>query len=172
MSAVPPAYPASLRGLGVGLGYDVHRLVEGRPLILGGIRIDHPLGLAGHSDADVVSHAAADALLGAARLGDIGEHFPDHDPRYENADSLELLRQVAALLNEAGVIILDIDLVVVAQAPKLSPYRDLMRAKLAGALSVSVDSVGLKATTTEQLGFEGREEGISAQAVALVGRCC
>ena len=155
-------------GLRIGLGYDVHALVEGRMLVLGGVQIDHPWGLDGHSDADVLAHAIADAVLGAARAGDIGKLFPDTDPAYAGADSMKLLAQVAAHVRSLGFEIVDVDAVVAAQAPKLSPYREDMRANLAAALGVEVDSVGVKATTTEHLGFEGREEGISAQAVALL----
>ena len=155
-------------GLRIGLGYDVHALVEGRKLVLGGVQIDHPRGLDGHSDADVLAHAIADAVLGAARAGDIGKLFPDTDPAYAGADSMKLLAQVAAHVRSLGFEIVDVDAVVAAQAPKLSPYREDMRANLAAALGVEVDSVGVKATTTEHLGFEGREEGISAQAVALL----
>ena len=152
----------------IGLGYDVHALVEGRPLIIGGVNIPHSLGLLGHSDADVLAHAIADALLGAARAGDIGKLFPDTDPAFKDADSMKLLAAVAAHVRDLGFEIVDVDSVVMAQAPKLSPHRDAMRANLAAALGVSVDNVGVKATTTEHLGFEGREEGISAQAVALL----
>lgn len=155
----------------IGLGYDVHAFAEGRPLIIGGVQIPHERGLLGHSDADVLLHAIADALLGAARLGDIGKLFPDTDPAYEGANSLDLLAQVGAHLREEGFAIVDIDSVIVAQEPKLSPHRDEMRANIAAALAIDVENVGVKATTTEHLGFEGREEGISAQAVALVARC-
>ncbi len=160
----------ALRGLRVGLGYDVHALVEGRPLILGGVTIPHSYGLDGHSDADVLAHAIADALLGAIRGGDIGKLFPDTDPAYKGADSLKLLAEVARVVRSEGYEIIDIDCVIAAQAPKLSPYRDQMRENLAHACSIPVDALGVKATTTEHLGFEGREEGISAQAVALVAR--
>lgn len=159
-----------LSGLRVGLGYDVHALVEGRPLILGGVTIPHTLGLDGHSDADVLAHAIADALLGAIRGGDIGKLFPDTDPAYKGADSLKLLAEVARVVRAGGYEIIDIDCVIAAQAPKLSPFREEMRKRLADACSIPVDRLGIKATTTEHLGFEGREEGISAQAVALVAR--
>ena len=152
----------------IGHGYDVHRLVTGRKLILGGVDIPHHQGLDGHSDADVLAHAVSDALLGAVRGGDIGKLFPDTDPAYAGADSLKLLAAVADLVREKGYDIVDIDCVVAAQAPKLSPYRDRMRENLAAACGIDVDAIGVKATTTEHLGFEGREEGISAQAVALV----
>lgn len=167
-----PANMNELSALRVGLGYDVHAFAEGRKLILGGVDIPHHQGLDGHSDADVLLHAISDALLGATRLGDIGKLFPDTDPAYEGADSLKLLEAVADRVREAGFQILDIDCVIAAQAPKLSPHRDAMRANIARACDIALDNVGVKATTTEQLGFEGREEGISAQAVALVCRCC
>ena len=168
MTPPEPARPAHFR---VGLGYDAHGLVEGRKLIIGGVDVPHEKGLDGHSDADVLAHAIADALLGAARAGDIGKLFSDTDPAYAGADSLVLLGEVAALVREQGFEILDVDSVVTAQAPRLSPYRDTMRARLSAALGISVDAVGVKATTTEHLGFEGREEGISAQAVCLLCRC-
>lgn len=155
----------------IGLGYDVHAFAQGRKLILGGVDIPHHQGLDGHSDADVLAHAIADALLGAVRGGDIGKLFPDTDPKYEGADSLELLAHVARFVRDAGYEIADVDSVVAAQAPKLSPYREQMRENLARAMGISVDNVGVKATTTERLGFEGREEGISAQAVCLLARC-
>lgn len=155
----------------IGLGYDVHAFAQGRKLILGGVDIPHHQGLDGHSDADVLAHAIADALLGAVRGGDIGKLFPDTDPKYEGADSLELLAHVARFVRDAGYEIADVDSVVAAQAPKLSPYREQMRENLARAMGISVDNVGVKATTTEHLGFEGREEGISAQAVCLLVRC-
>lgn len=162
---------SALSGLKVGLGFDVHAFAEGRKLILGGVRIPHERGLLGHSDADVLAHAVSDALLGAVRAGDIGKLFPDTDPAFKDADSLKLLAAVAALVRERGFAILDIDCVIAAQAPKLSPYRDAMRENLAAAMGVPVESIGVKATTTERLGFEGREEGISARAVCLVCRC-
>lgn len=155
----------------VGLGYDVHAFAPDRKLILGGVEIPHYQGLLGHSDADVLAHAVADALLGAIRGGDIGKLFPDTDPAYEGADSLKLLAAVANLVRKQGFSIVDIDCVIAAQAPKLSPYRDMMRENLATACGIAVENLGVKATTTEHLGFEGREEGISAQAVALVCRC-
>lgn len=162
---------SSFSGLRIGQGYDVHALVEGRKLILGGVRIPHKLGLLGHSDADVLAHAIADALLGGIRGGDIGKLFPDTDPAYAGADSLKLLAAVAQKVRDEGYEILDVDSVIAAQAPKLSPYRDRMRENLAHAMGISVENVGVKATTTEHLGFEGREEGISATAVALLHRC-
>lgn len=159
------------RNLRIGQGYDVHQLVEGRKLIMGGVDIPHTRGLLGHSDADVLAHAVADALLGGVRGGDIGKLFPDTDPAYEGADSMKLLAAVAGFVRDRGYEILDVDSVIAAQAPKLSPYRDQMRENLARAMGISPESVGVKATTTEYLGFEGREEGISATAVALLVRC-
>lgn len=160
--------PASLR---IGQGFDVHAFAEGRKLILGGVGIPHSKGLLGHSDADVLAHAIADALLGGIRGGDIGKLFPDTDPAYLDADSLKLLAAVADKVRAEGYDILDVDSVIAAQAPKLSPYREAMRENLARAMGVAVDNVGVKATTTERLGFEGREEGISATAVCLLHRC-
>ena len=159
------------RNLRIGQGYDVHQLVEGRKLIMGGVDIPHTRGLLGHSDADVLAHAVADALLGGVRGGDIGKLFPDTDPAYEGADSMKLLAAVADFVRDRGYEILDVDSVVAAQAPKLSPYRDQMRENLARAMGISPENVGVKATTTEHLGFEGREEGISTTAVALLVRC-
>ena len=159
------------RKLRIGQGYDVHALVEGRPCIVGGVRIPYEKGLLGHSDADVLAHAVADAVLSAARLGDIGALFPDTDAAWEGADSLELLAIVAERVREAGFEIIDVDAVIIAQAPKMSPHRDAMRENLARALGIDVDNVGVKATTTEHLGFEGRGEGIAASAVALLERC-
>lgn len=159
------------RNLRIGQGYDVHQLVEGRKLLMGGVDIPHTRGLLGHSDADVLAHAVADALLGGVRGGDIGKLFPDTDPAYEGADSMKLLAAVADFVRDRGYEILDVDSVIAAQAPKLSPYRDLMRENLARAMGISPENVGVKATTTEHLGFEGREEGISATAVALLVRC-
>ena len=154
--------------LRVGHGYDVHKLVEGRKLILCGIEIPHKLGLLGHSDADVATHAVADAILGATRLGDLGKLFPDTDPAYAGANSLELLAQVMRLARERGYELLDCDCTIAAQAPKLAPHREQMRANLARALGVGVESVGVKATTTERLGFVGREEGMAAWAVCIM----
>lgn len=159
------------RNLRIGQGYDVHQLVEGRKLIMGGVDIPHTRGLLGHSDADALAHAVADALLGGVRGGDIGKLFPDTDPAYEGADSMKLLAAVADFVRDLGYEILDVDSVIAAQAPKLSPYRDQMRENLARAMGISPENVGVKATTTEHLGFEGREEGISATAVALLVRC-
>ena len=157
--------------LRIGLGIDVHALAEGRRLILGGVDIPHERGLLGHSDAYVLAHAVSDALLGAARAGDIGKLFPDTDPAYAGADSMRLLAEVAAHVRSLGFEIVDVDSVVTAQAPKLSPHRDAMRKNLADAMGIPVENVGVKATTSEWLGYEGREEGITAQAVALLERC-
>ena len=152
----------------IGQGYDVHRLTEGRPLILGGVSIPWDRGLLGHSDADVLTHAVMDALLGAAALGDIGMLFPDSDPAWEGADSLSLLRIVAARVAEAGYRVENIDATVIAQQPKLSPYREQMRHALAAAAGIAPERVSVKATTEEGLGFTGLGEGISAMAVALL----
>lgn len=152
----------------VGLGVDAHAFAEGRRLVLGGVNIPHPRGLAGHSDADVVAHALCDALLGAASLGDIGEHFPDSDPRLEGADGMELLGEVARMVGEKGLAIDNADVTVVAEEPRLAPHREGMRANLAKAMGVGVGQVGVKATTTEGMGMVGRKEGIVAVAVALV----
>jgi len=152
----------------VGHGYDVHQLVEGRKLIIGGVDIPYEKGLLGHSDADVLVHAVMDALLGAAALGDIGQHFPDHDPRYSGADSLKLLEHVCALLHERGLRIGNIDCTVVAQRPKLAPYLDEMRSRIAAVCALRPERVNVKATTEEHLGFTGRGEGIAAHAVALI----
>ncbi|MDD6282113.1 2-C-methyl-D-erythritol 2,4-cyclodiphosphate synthase [Oribacterium sp. HCP28S3_H8] len=152
----------------IGTGYDVHKLVEGRKLILGGVEIPYEKGLLGHSDADVILHAIMDALLGAAALGDIGQHFPDTSPDYEGADSLDLLREVGRILADAGYRIENIDSTIIAQKPKLMPYLSLMRQHVAEALGIDLDRVSIKATTEEHLGFTGRGEGISAQAVALL----
>ena len=166
-----PSIASAMSRMRVGLGYDVHAFAPERKLILGGVDIPHHQGLDGHSDADVLAHAVSDALLGAIRGGDIGKLFPDTDPAYKGADSLKLLSEVAQLVRSSGYEIIDIDCVIAAQAPKLSPYREEMRKNLAKACGIEVDNLGVKATTTEHLGFEGREEGISAQAVALVWRC-
>jgi 2-C-methyl-D-erythritol 2,4-cyclodiphosphate synthase len=155
-------------GLRIGHGFDVHAFADNRKCILGGVEVPCERGLLGHSDADVLVHALMDALLGALREGDIGKLFPDTDPAYEGADSIELLRHVAALVRERGYTIVDCDCTVAAQAPKLAPYREQMRANMAAAMQVDVDAVGVKATTTEKLGFVGREEGIAAWAVALL----
>ena len=160
----------SIPELKIGHGYDVHRLVEGRDLILGGIKIEHTKGLLGHSDADVLAHALMDALLGAVRAGDIGQLFPDTDPAYEGADSMVLLSHVMQLVRDKGFELLDCDCTVAAQAPKLLPHRDAMRNRMAEVMGVSPDKVGVKATTTEGLGFVGTQEGIAAWAVVLLGR--
>lgn len=151
-----------------GIGYDVHVLAEGRKLILGGVEIPHDKGLLGHSDADVLVHAVMDALLGAAALGDIGKHFPDTDEEFSGADSIMLLRRIGALLKANGYNIVNIDATVIAQAPKIAPYIDRMRERISDALNININRVSVKATTTEHLGFEGREEGISAQAVCSI----
>ena len=152
----------------IGSGYDVHRLVEGRKLIIGGVDIPYKKGLAGHSDADVLLHAISDALLGAAALGDIGLHFPDTSEEYKGADSRVLLRRVADMISENGYIIENVDATVIAQAPKMRPYIDSMRSNIAEDLGLDISRVSIKATTEEHLGFTGREEGISAQAVCLL----
>lgn len=152
----------------IGSGYDVHKLVEGRKLILGGVDVPYEKGLLGHSDADVLAHAIADALLGAAALGDIGKLFPDNDPQYEGADSLVLLGRVCALLGEKGYSIGNIDATVIAQRPKLAPHIPAMRQNLAGAFGLPVAAVSVKATTEEHLGFTGEGLGIAAHAVALI----
>ena len=150
----------------IGQGYDVHKLVEGRALILGGVTVPYEKGLLGHSDADVLVHAVMDALLGAAALGDIGQHFPDTDPEYEGASSISLLREVGALLEREGYVIENIDATVIAQRPKLLTYRPQMAANIAQVLHLQTDQVNVKATTEEKLGFTGAEQGISAYAVA------
>lgn len=153
-----------------GLGYDVHAFADGRALILCGVEIPHTQGLLGHSDADVALHALADALLGAAAMRDIGYHFPDTDPRFAGADSRKLLRHVVGLLAGEGYVISNADITIVAQAPKLAPHIEQMRANVASDLGVGVDRVSVKATTTERLGFTGRKEGIAAMATALIVR--
>ena len=152
----------------IGHGYDVHRLVDGRKLILGGVEIPHPQGLLGHSDADVLAHAISDSLLGALALGDIGKHFPDTDPRYAGADSLKLLTAVTLLIQEEGYLIENVDATILAQAPKLAPHILSMRENLAKAMGISPDRVSVKATTEEGLGFTGQKEGIAAHAVCLL----
>ncbi len=152
----------------IGQGYDVHCLVEGRKLILGGVEIPYEKGLLGHSDADVLLHAVMDALLGAAALGDIGQHFPDSDERYKGISSVELLKEVGKILQENGYLIENIDSTVIAQRPKLLPYRPQMAKNIADALGIEPDQVSVKATTEEGLGFTGTGEGISAQAIALL----
>lgn len=154
----------------IGHGYDVHRLVEGRKLILGGVEIEHSLGLLGHSDADVLLHAISDALLGAAAMGDIGGMFPDTDPAFKDADSLQLLKQVVSRLKENGYEIGNVDATVIAQKPKLKPFIEKMRENIALACECDVSQINVKATTEEKLGFTGSEEGIAAHAVCLIGK--
>ena len=154
----------------VGLGYDCHRFAEGRRLVIGGVEFEHDRGLAGHSDADVLTHAIIDALLGAAALGDIGEHFPDTDERYRGVDSLELLRTTVAMLSARGVSVVHVDATVVIVRPHISPVREQVRATLAGAIGISLEHVSVKATRGEGMGFVGREEGAAALAVATVER--
>jgi 2-C-methyl-D-erythritol 2,4-cyclodiphosphate synthase len=154
----------------VGQGFDVHALVAGRKLVIGGVHIPYEKGLEGHSDADVLLHAITDALLGAAGLGDIGRHFPDTDPRYKDADSRVLLRETAKKLREAGWRVENVDATIIAQAPRMAPHVDAMRSNIAADLSIGAAGVNVKAKTTERLGFTGRGEGIAAEAVALVER--
>lgn len=154
----------------VGMGYDVHKLVEGRDLIIGGVKIPYEKGLLGHSDADVLLHAVMDALLGAAALGDIGKHFPDSDERYKGADSLELLKEVAAIIDKEHYTVENIDATIIAQAPKMRPYIDEMRINIAQALRIEMSRVNVKATTEEGLGFTGSGEGISSQAICLLSK--
>ncbi len=154
--------------MSTGIGYDCHRLVSGRRLVIGGVELDHERGLDGHSDADVLTHAIIDALLGACALGDIGQHFPDTDPRYRDADSIALLRATIALLREAGLAAAHVDATVMMERPKLAPARERIRARLAEALELDVGHVSVKATRGEGMGFVGREEGVAALAVATV----
>lgn len=154
----------------IGNGMDVHRLVPGRPLIICGVEIPYELGLLGHSDADVALHALSDAILGAAALHDIGYHFPDTDPEYAGADSRKLLRRVVEIVAEKGYSIGNVDITIIAQRPKMLPHIELMRERVAADLSIDIDDVSIKATTTEKLGFTGRGEGIAAQATALIYR--
>ena len=156
--------------LRIGHGYDVHRLVEGRRLILGGVEVPHTLGLLGHSDADVLTHAVMDALLGAAGLGDIGRHFPDTDPAYAGADSLKLLDHVVELLGARGWQVGNVDATILAQRPKLAPYLEQMRENLAARMKAELEQVNVKDTTEEKLGFTGAEEGVAAHAVCLLER--
>ena len=161
----------------IGSGYDVHRMIEGRDLILGGVKIPAEFGLLGHSDADVLLHAIMDALLGAAALGDIGRHFPDTDPRYEGISSMKLLKETAGIIKNHGFRVHNLDATVIAQRPKLAPYIDAMRHNIAGELEIDPGFVSVKATTEEGLGFTGRGEGIAASAVCLLeeennGSCC
>lgn len=152
----------------IGMGYDVHKLVEGRDLIMGGVKIPYAKGLLGHSDADVLVHAIMDALLGAAALGDIGKHFPDTDPAYKGSDSIELLKHVGKLLEEQCFLIENIDATIIAQAPKMRPHIDTMRENIANALHIDVSQVNVKATTEEGMGFTGSGDGISSQAICLL----
>jgi 2-C-methyl-D-erythritol 2,4-cyclodiphosphate synthase len=152
----------------IGIGYDIHRLVKGRPLILGGVSIAYEKGLLGHSDADVLSHAICDALLGAAGLGDIGTHFPDNDPQYKDISSLKLLTETCQWLTDKGFRIVNLDTTLFAQAPKLAPHRQKMQTKLADAMNISPAEVNIKATTTEGLGVIGKGEGIAAMCIALI----
>ena len=152
----------------MGMGYDVHRLVSGRSLVLGGVEIPFPQGLAGHSDADVLSHAIGDALLGAATLGDLGRHFPDSDPRFKDISSLKLLAAICSMVHREGYQIANVDATLVAEQPKLAPYLGAMQTSLAEVLQVSPGQISVKATTTEGLGFAGRREGLAAYAVALL----
>lgn len=152
----------------IGHGYDVHAFAAGRRLVLGGVEIPHEKGLLGHSDADVLCHAISDALLGAAALGDIGRHFPDTDPAYHQADSLLLLQQVVGLLEQKGYRVVNVDATLILQRPKIAPHVPAMRRNLAQAMQAAVDAVSVKATTTEELGWEGRGEGVAAHAVALI----
>jgi len=152
----------------IGIGFDVHRLVEGRKCIIGGVEIPHSKGLLGHSDADVLTHAICDALLGAAGLGDIGTYFPDNDPKFKNIDSQILLKQVKEEISKLGFKIENIDSIVMAEKPKINPHRAQMKAVLSKTLEIEESRIGIKATTTEKLGFTGREEGIAAQSIALL----
>ncbi|MBS4900194.1 MAG: 2-C-methyl-D-erythritol 2,4-cyclodiphosphate synthase [Clostridiales bacterium] len=152
----------------VGMGYDVHKLVEGRPLIIGGVEIPYESGLLGHSDADVLLHAVTDSILGAAALGDIGKHFPDTDPAYKGADSLVLLKEAVRIVSEAGFRIVNIDSTIIAQRPKMRPYIDDMRANIARAAGIDISCINVKATTEEGLGFTGKGEGISSQSICMI----
>jgi len=152
----------------IGMGYDVHKLVEGRDLIIGGVNIPHTLGLLGHSDADVLLHAIMDAVLGAAGLGDIGKHFPDTDPAYKGISSIKLMEHVAALIEEKGYVVENIDATIIAQKPKMRPHIPQMEENIAKAMHISVDQINVKATTEEGLGFTGTEAGISSQAICLL----
>ena len=151
-----------------GIGYDRHRFAEGRRLVLGGVEVPFERGLAGHSDADVLTHAIIDALLGAAALGDIGQHFPDTDPQYEGCDSIELLEKARDLLDEGGVAVVNVDATVIIERPQLAPFREQMRAELAGALAIEIERVSVKATRGEGMGFVGRGEGAACIAIATV----
>ena len=168
LKAIETTQTEKVKCMRIGHGYDVHRLTEDRPLIIGGVKIPYEKGLLGHSDADVLVHAVMDALLGAAGLGDIGLHFPDNDDKYKGADSLELLKEVSGLISDAGYLVSNIDATIIAQAPKMRPYIDDMRKNVALVLGLETDQVNIKATTEEKLGFTGRGEGISAEAVCLL----
>jgi 2-C-methyl-D-erythritol 2,4-cyclodiphosphate synthase len=157
-----------MTALRIGQGFDVHQLVAGRRLVIGGVEIAHDKGLLGHSDADVLLHAVSDALLGAAALGDIGRHFPDSDPRYKGIDSRELLRRVAGLVRESGFVPVNVDATIIAEAPRMAPHVPAMVANIAADLGIDEGCVNVKATTTEKLGFTGRGEGIAAQAACLL----
>lgn len=152
----------------IGMGYDVHRLVTGRPLVLGGVRIPFAKGLLGHSDADVMTHAICDALLGAAALGDLGRHFPDSSAEFKNIESIVLLKRCAKLVRTNGFVLVNLDVTLIAEAPKISPYRSQMQQILAGALGARPDAISVKATTTEGLGYLGNGEGMAAMCVALI----
>ena len=152
----------------VGMGYDVHRFKDGGDVILGGVKIDYEQGLEAHSDGDVVLHALCDALLGAAALGDIGKHFPDTDPEFKGADSRVLLRHVYRIVQDKGYVLVNADITIIAQAPKMAPYIVAMCVNIAADLNIDVDCINVKATTTEKLGFEGRKEGIAVQAIVLI----
>ena len=154
----------------IGLGYDVHKLVEGRPLIMGGVNIPHEKGLLGHSDADVLIHAIMDGMLGALALGDIGKHFPDTDEEYKGADSMKLLKCVNDLINEKGYVVNNIDSIIIAEAPKMAPHIQSMRKNIADVLNTSIDNISVKATTEEGLGFTGTKQGISAQSICLLNK--
>ena len=154
--------------LRIGQGYDIHPLVEGRPLLIGGEEIPFDRGLEGHSDGDVLLHALGDAILGASGLGDLGDHFPPSDPQWKGADSIGLLQRIVELASKKGFTIANVDLCVIAEVPKLAPYRESIRSRIAATLSIPIDAVGLKATTNERLGAIGREEGIAALAVVLL----
>jgi 2-C-methyl-D-erythritol 2,4-cyclodiphosphate synthase len=151
-----------------GIGYDVHRFADGRAMVLGGVTIDHPRGLLGHSDADALLHAIADAILGAAALGDIGRHFPPSDPAFKDADSRELLAASCRMLSAAGYVLINVDATVIAEAPRINPHAEAMRAAIATACGIAIECVSVKATTNEGMGFVGREEGIAALAVATI----
>jgi len=154
----------------IGIGYDVHQLVRGRPMIIGGVEIPHSRGLSGHSDADVLLHAISDAILGAAALGDIGAHFPDTDPKWKGADSRKLLRKINSIVQEAGYKVVNIDATVALERPKLRPYIDRIRQVIAKDLEVNLDQISVKATTSEKLGMVGREEGVAVWAICLLAR--